>query len=106
MASLGLEAFIDETIKLAQQKGYHPTTFIAMRKRHRTVPAISRLVVSGEIQSGFKRLRELGLLDWSIEAAVMKFPEEFNREVLEAAEWRLRQAKGENSPPEAGAANV
>ena len=93
MASPALDAFIDETIRLARQKGYHPTAFIAMRQRHGTVPAISRLVVSGDIQSGFKRLRELGLLDWTIEAAVMKFPAEFNREVWEAAKWRLEQAK-------------
>ena len=95
MASNALESFIDKTIRLAQRNGYHPTTFIAMRNRHDTVPAISRLVVSGEIQSGFKRLRQLGLLDWSIEAAVKKFPDEFNSEVREAAEWRLRQARGD-----------
>ena len=93
METVGLESFIDETIRLARQKGYHPTTFVAMRKRHGTVPAISKLVVSGDIQSGFKRLKELGLLDWSIEAAVVKFPDEFSREIREAAEWRLTQAK-------------
>ncbi|HUF55455.1 MAG TPA: hypothetical protein VMM55_02730 [Thermohalobaculum sp.] len=92
MASAGLEAFIDETIRLARLKGYHPTAFVAMRSRRGTVPAISTLVVSGDIQSGFRRLRDLGLLDWSIEAAVLKFPDEFKREVREAAEWRLREA--------------
>jgi hypothetical protein len=50
-------------------------------------------MVSGEIQSGFKRLRQLGLLEWSIEAAVTKFPDEFPRQIREAAEWRLQQAK-------------
>ena len=94
MVSLELESFIDEGIRLARHNGYHPTTFIGMRERHGTTLAISRLVVSGDIQSGFKRLRDLGLLDWTIEAAVMRFPEEFNREVREAAEWRLREAKG------------
>lgn len=95
MASVGLETFIDETIRLSREKGYHPTAFSAMRERYTTVPAISRLVVSGDIQSGFNRLRQLGLLDWTIEAAVMKFPDEFSREVREAAEWRLRQARGD-----------
>ena len=97
MASVGLEAFIDELIRLSAKSGYHPTVFIGMRARHGTVPAISRLVTSGEIQSGFRRLQQLGLLDWTIEAAVTKFPDEFSREVQEAAEWRLRQAKGEQS---------
>jgi hypothetical protein len=94
-ASLGLEAFIDETIRIARKHGYTPTAFITMRSQYTTVPAISKLVVSSEIQSGFKRLHELGLLDWSIEAAVLRFPDEFSREVHKAAEWRLEQAKGE-----------
>lgn len=93
MASAGFEAFIDEGIRLSRQNGYHPTVFIGMRERHGTVPAISQLVVSGDIQSGFTRMRQLGLLDRTIEAAVTKFPDEFSREVREAAEWRLRQAR-------------
>lgn len=92
MATLALESFIDETIRLSAKRGYHPTTFIGMRQRYGTVTAISRLVVSGDIQSGFRRLHEIGLLDWTIETAVTKFPEEFSREVVEAAVWRLKQA--------------
>ena len=92
-ASLVLEAFIDETIKLSRQKGYHPTVFIGMRERHQTIPAISRLV-----QSGFKRLNELGLIDWTIEAAVIKFPEEFSADTRECAEFRLRIAKEGDRP--------
>ncbi len=93
MATLGLESFIDETIRLSREHGYHPTTFITMRQRHGTIGAISRLVVSGDIQSGFRRLNELGLLDWTIETAVTKFPDEFSRDVRQSAEWRLTQAK-------------
>ncbi len=93
MASPALESFIDEMIRLSQQKGYHPKTFISMRERHKTVPAISRLVESGAIQSGFKRLDELGLLDWTIEAAVMRFPTEFSADTRECAEFRLRLAR-------------
>lgn len=90
-----LDAFIDETIRLSAERGYHPTTFIGMRQRYGTVVAISRLVVSGDIQSGFGRLFELGLLDWTIEAAVTKFPDEFSREVVDAAIWRLDQVDRE-----------
>lgn len=92
MASAALEAFIDETIKRAAAAGYHPTEFIRMRRTYQTVPAISRLVVSGDIQSGFKRLQQLGLLDWSIEAAVLRFPEEFSRDVQECAAFRIKLA--------------
>lgn len=92
-ASPGLESFIDETIRIARERGYNPSAFIVMRHRHGTIEAIARLVVSGETQSGFKRLKSLGLLDWSIEAAVLKFPAEFTADVRQSAEFRLRLAR-------------
>ena len=92
-ASPALEAFIDEGIRLARARGYHPTIFIGMRHQLGTLQAIDKLVQSGEIQSGFRRLNELGLLEWSIESAVNKFPTEFSRNARECAEWRLGQAK-------------
>lgn len=92
-ASAELETFIDEGIKKSQEKGYHPTVFIGMRERHGTIEAISRLVESGDIQSGFKRLQKLDLIDWTIEAAVVKFSSEFSRQAQECAEFRLRLAK-------------
>jgi hypothetical protein len=43
-----------------------------MRKRHETIPAMTRLVESGDIQSGFKKLKKLGLAqEWSIEAIIL-----------------------------------
>jgi hypothetical protein len=99
MASPDLEAFIDHTIKVAREKAYHPTVFIDMRARHGTVAAISRLVESGDVQSGFRRLRKLGLLDATIEAAVLKFPDEFSARTRECAEFRLKMVE-ENSDRE------
>ena len=90
MANAQLEAFIDETIRVSAQKAYHPTTFIGMRGRYGTVEAISRLVVSGDVQSGFTKLKKLGLLDYTIEAAVIKFPGEFTKQAQECATFRLR----------------
>jgi hypothetical protein len=94
-ASLALEAFIDKLIELAglAKPPSNPTIFIRMRRQYGTLEAIERLVQSGDIQSGFKRLQELGLLDWTIEAGVIKFPEEFSSHARECAEWRLEQAK-------------
>jgi hypothetical protein len=88
-----LEAFIDETIRLAKSRGYNPTVFIGMRGQQGTIEAIERLVQSGDLQSGFKRLLQLGLLDWTIEAAVTKFPDEFTRHARECSAWRLGQVK-------------
>jgi hypothetical protein len=42
-ASPALEAFIDEGIKLAKQRGYNPTIFVGMRHQYGTVDAIERL---------------------------------------------------------------
>src|SRR5262245_66401830 len=83
-----LERFIDESIRVSREHGYHPTAFIGMRQRYGTVGAISRLIVSGGPQRGFMRLKELGLLDWSIEEAIARFPDEFSSEVQQAAVWR------------------
>ncbi len=91
-ASPALEAFIDELLKRAGEHGYHPTIFIGMRHQLGTLQAIEKLVQSGDIQSGFKRLKEIGLIDWSIEAAVVKFPSEFTRDARQCAAWRLGQA--------------
>lgn len=89
-----LEAFIDEGIRRSEAKRYYPHEFKRMRKRWGTTEAIRRLVISGEMQSGFRRMKDLDLLEWSLEEAVRKFPRsEFNREVREAAEWRLEQAR-------------
>jgi hypothetical protein len=63
VASTALEAFIDETIRRAKEHGYNPTVFQGMRHQHGTLDAIERLVQSGDIQSGFKRLKEPGLLE-------------------------------------------
>ena len=87
-----LEAFIDKSIGVSREHGYNPTIFMDMRRRYGTVGAIDRLVRSGEIQSGFKRLKELGLLEWTIESAVLKFPDKFSNQIREAANWKLSQA--------------
>lgn len=90
MASTELEAFIDETIRVSHAHGYNPTVFVSMRFKHGTVAAITKLVESPDIQSGFKRLKALGLLDHTIEAAVLRFPKEFSPPTRECAEFRLR----------------
>ncbi|MGB8277807.1 MAG: hypothetical protein WCF20_07740 [Methylovirgula sp.] len=88
-----LDEFIDESIKRSLAKRYNPTSFIQMRQRWGTQEAVKRLVISGEIQSGFKKMQELGLLEWSVEAGVLKFPALFDRETQDAAKFRLDRVK-------------
>jgi hypothetical protein len=90
--SAELEKFIDESLRRSSAEGYPAPVFRRMRDDWGTKGAIERLVVSGDIQSGFVRLKELGLIDWSIEAAVLKFPDEFSKAIREAATFRLKQA--------------
>ena len=92
-ASPALEAFIDKSIELAKQREYNPAIFVGMRRQYGTVDAIERLVQSGDLQSGFRRLKQLDLLDWTIESAVIKFPAEFSRNARQCAEWRLQQVQ-------------
>ena len=80
-----LESFIDEGLRRARERGYSNTGFIGMRNAHGTIGAITRLVTSGEIKSGLRRMVELELEDWTIDAAVGKFPECFPEKVQEAA---------------------
>jgi len=95
IASSELDAFVNEGIRLSKERGYNPTTFVGMRHQHGTIDAIERLVQSGELQSGFKRLKQLGLIDWTIESAVIRFATEFSSNAKQCAEWRLKQVRPE-----------
>jgi hypothetical protein len=72
---------------------FTPVVGVDMRDRYGTLDAIERLVQSGEIQSGFKKLEALNKIDWTIEAAVLKFSNEFSPTARECSEFRLRLAK-------------
>jgi hypothetical protein len=89
-----LERFIDKGIAKSKAKGYYPRRFEQMRADYRkqgktTEQLIKDLVISGEIQSGFKEMKKLDLLEWSLEAGVRKFPSRFDRDTYEAATWRF-----------------
>ena len=84
-----LDEFVDEGIRLGREHGYHPTAFIGMRKEQGTRPAIERLVKSSEPKAGFKRMQELGMVEWTLKSAVMKYPDEFSKEAKIYAQARL-----------------
>lgn len=53
------------------------------------IEALSRLMISGDLQQGFKVLRDRGLIRKTFEALVVRFKDLFKPEVVQAAQWRL-----------------
>ena len=60
-----------------------------MLERHGHVDALRLLVESGELQSGFKALRDADLLHQSFEQLVVNHTELFEQRTVQAAQWRL-----------------
>lgn len=60
-----------------------------MIDRYGEVEALSRLMVSADLQQGFKVLRDSNQLDESFEAVVVRFQHLFRSDAVKAAQWRL-----------------
>ena len=88
---MDIEEFVNEGIRRSNEKGYFPTKFMQMRSELGTVEAIRRLVETSEPQSGFKKMRALGLSDWTMEAAVIRYPDQqgFSEKTFTYAQARL-----------------
>lgn len=73
---------------------YEPTTWIAMVHRWGAVEAARRLLISGDIQDGFRRLVTAGRHDLTVEWSALRprWNAIFDAPHQEAARWRLRQA--------------
>lgn len=83
---------VDECRRL----GYIPTTWISMMNgTGGAAAAARRLLVSGDIQSGFERLIVMDRADLTVEYAVLqpRWHDIFDDPHREAAKWRLEQAK-------------
>lgn len=72
-----LDEFVAESLRLCRLKRYNSTAFEDMRERLGLVPAIVRSVETSDPRSGYLQMCKLGLKDWTLEAAVVKFPEVF-----------------------------
>ena len=81
------------TYEQSQQLGYFPTRFKQMVEENGGVETAKKLVLSGEIQSGLRRLKSLGRLDIAMESLMLKdkFSSLFTPAELEAAKWRLSE---------------
>ncbi|MFD9900253.1 hypothetical protein [Mesorhizobium sp. NPDC059025] len=92
-ASQELRAFVYEGIRRGAAKGFDPSGFIKLLDTYEMKRAISKLVTGEDIHGDFQRLIELELVDWSVEAAVVKFPTEFSERDIECAKLRLSQGR-------------
>lgn len=63
-----------------------------MINRDGRVEALSRLVLSANLQNGFKILRDKDMLYFTFEAVITRHKYLFTAEALEAATWRLEHA--------------
>lgn len=56
------------------------------------IGSLSNLMKSGEVQKGFKTLRNNNQLDKTFETLVIKYKQLFKENVIIAAQWRLDNA--------------
>lgn len=82
-----------DSIRASIRLGYNPTRFTEMLSTRGGVATAKRLVASGEIQDGIRRIVELGHPELSMESIMLEpqFSELFTEGELEAARWRLEQ---------------
>jgi hypothetical protein len=93
MIEATLSTEIERTVKLYEDLlGERATRTRTMISNHGEVGALSRLMMSPNLQRGFKVLRDADLLSDTFEALVARFPQHFTSEVVEVATWRLQHA--------------
>ncbi|PKH06417.1 hypothetical protein [Moritella sp. Urea-trap-13] len=82
-------------IQESNRIGYSPTVITTILRSYDAVSVAKKLIKSGTIQSGFKKLSGLGRIDLSFESIMLEsdFCSLFTKEELRAAEWRLSSLK-------------
>lgn len=81
---------VEETIRFYEEMtGHAAARTRPMIEQYGEVGALSRLMVSADLQQGFRVLRDNSQLDRSFEALVTKYRHLFDQSAVEAAEWRL-----------------
>lgn len=81
---------VERTILLYERTiGHAACRTWPMINRYGEVGALSRLMVSADLQKGFKALRDRNQLDNTFEALVLRFKHLFKPDVVQAAQWRL-----------------
>jgi hypothetical protein len=87
------KAFLDDVKKAIElyeeANGYAANRTRQMITDHGEIKALSLLMVSPDLQQGFKVLRDSSQLDKTFESIVVKYQHLFEPGVVEAAQWRL-----------------
>lgn len=93
MSEAALLAEIERAIVFYEKAtGHAATRTRQMIDMYGGIEALSRLIVSPDLQQGFKVLRDNGQLDKTFESVVVSFRHLFRPEVVQSAEWRLANA--------------
>ena len=84
---------VKETISIYKKAvgGFAPNTERILYNPNK-VNSLSNLMKSGDIQKGFKVLRNNNQLDKTFESLVIKYRQLFKNDVVVAAQWRLDNA--------------
>jgi hypothetical protein len=90
MDDAAFRAEVAQAVEFYEQAIRRPATRTRqMIELHGEEQALSRLMISPDLQEGFKVLRDRDQLDQTFEAIVVHFPHRFTAGVVEAAQWRL-----------------
>lgn len=82
---------VEKAIVLYEQINRHYASRTRkMIEEHGEIEALSRLMVSADLQRGFEALRDAGQLDKTFESLVVQFQHLFRPDIVEAAQWRLK----------------
>jgi hypothetical protein len=86
-----IEEWFDHGEKVCTRRGFPPGRWPDMRKRLGTVAAAIRVIEKLSVdETPLARLKKADLIEWSIEAGVTRFPEEFpDPKLREIAQWRM-----------------
>lgn len=81
---------VEKTLQLYEETIGHPGARTrAIIVRYGAVGALSKLMISPDLQKGFKVLRDSNQLERTFEALVIKFKDLFTADIVQAAQWRL-----------------
>ncbi|MCI0700339.1 MAG: hypothetical protein L0241_04595 [Planctomycetia bacterium] len=87
------EQRLRDSIQASIALGYNPTRFVNMLDSYGGVGVAKRLVASGELQDGIKKIVAMGHPELSMESIMLEpqFASLFSQGELAAARWRLDQ---------------
>ncbi len=90
MSETAFHEEVDRAVELYEQvSGHSATRTWPMLEGLGYVEALSRLMVSGDLQKGFKALRDSKQIDKTFESVVVRYKHLFRVEIVQAAQWRL-----------------